>query len=147
MSRTPTTNKTTTYLAAFGAFSLASFVVMTPAFFSLPVLALASLPVALNPNRKEMLNRIGEEAKTLWQDFKSYASDDLARVRTWWAKKPETVAAEPVRAQTAEESSAFKADATMKPSFDKNAQPGAEQKTEAKPAPKPAPAAKPNGPQ
>jgi len=146
MSHEPTTNKTTTYFAAFGVFSLASFVVMTPAFFSLPVLALASLPIALNPNRQEMLHRIGAEAKTLWADFKSYATEDMNRVRKWWEKKPATIAAEPVTPKTAEAPSTFNAKATVKPAFGANAQPGTEKKAEQKPAPKPVPAAKPNTP-
>lgn len=141
------TNKTTAYLAAAGVFSFASFLVVTPFVYALPVLALAAVPVIVHPQREKLLKNIGNDLKSLWADLKIHANEDMNSLRTWWhSNKPAKTEAAPVTAKTAEEPSTFNADATVKPTFDANAAPGAEKKAEQKPAPKPAPAAKPNVP-
>lgn len=147
MSEQPKTNKTTAYLAAAGVFSFASFLAVTPFVYALPVVALAVVPVAVHPKREQILNKIGSDLKSLWSDLKIHATEDMNSLRKWWhSNKTAKTEAAPVTAKTAEEPSTFDAKATVKPTFDAHAQPGAEQKAEQKPAPKPAPAAKPNTP-
>ena len=147
MSEQAKTNKTTAYLAAAGAFSFASFLVVTPVVYALPLVALAAVPVIVHPQREQLLKNIGNDLKSLWSDLKIHASEDMNRLRKWWSSgKPAKKEAAPVTAKAAEEPSTFDAKATVKPTFDVNAQPGAEQKAEQKPAPKPVPAAKPNTP-
>lgn len=155
MSEQAKTNKTTAYLAAAGVFSFASFLAVTPFIYSLPVVALAVVPVAIHPKREQILNKIGNDLKSLWSDLKIHATEDMNSLRKWWQnQKAAKAEAAPVTAKTAEEPSTFKADATVKPTFDTQAQPATaqkaeqklEQKPEQKPVAKPAPAAKPNGP-
>lgn len=146
MSEHQNSNKTKTYLAAAGVFSLASFVMVTPVLFSLPVIALAALPVALHPNRKEIVSRIGNDLKSLWGDFESHARQDLTRLGKWWDSKVVKQAQEPVATRTAEEPSTFK-NASVKQEFGAQAKPGVEAAVEQKPEVKKAiPAAKPNAP-
>ena len=147
MSEQAKTNKTTAYLAAAGAFSFASFLVVTPFVYALPLVALAAVPVIVHPQREKLLKNIGNDLKSLWSDLKIHASEDMNSLRQWWSSgKPAKKEAAPVTTKTAEEPSAFDTTATVKPTFDTNAQPGAEKKAEQKPVPKPVPAAKPKTP-
>ncbi|HEX2753107.1 MAG TPA: hypothetical protein VHP34_08420 [Alphaproteobacteria bacterium] len=147
MSEQAKTNKTTAYLAAAGAFSFASFLVVTPFVYALPVIALAVVPVAIHPKREQILTKIGQDLKSLWSDLKIHATEDMNSLRQWWhSKAPAQKEAAPVATKTAEEPSTFNATATVKPTFEVNAQPGVEVKAEQKPTQKPVPAAKPNTP-
>ena len=147
MSEQAKTNKTTAYLAAAGAFSFASFLVVTPFVYALPVIALAVVPVAIHPKREQILNKIGSDLKSLWSDLKIHATEDMNSLRKCWEKTTaKTNEGAPVVTTTAEEPSTFNAKATVKLTFDASAQPGAEQKAEQKPVPKPVPAVKPNTP-
>lgn len=147
MSEHQNSNKTKTYLAAAGVFSFASFVMVTPVLFSLPVIALAALPVALHPNRKEIVNRIGNDLKSLWGDFEAHARQDLNRLGKWWdSKVVKQQPQEPVATRATEEPSTFK-NASVKQEFGKQAEPGADATAPQKPEVKKAvPAAKPPKP-
>jgi len=150
MSDQPNINKTTAYLSATGVLAVASFVLVTPLWVTLPILAVAAVPVAMNPNRKEMFEKIGADIKSIWEDVKTYGKQDIKAVKNWWdnfdlkkfvAPKNTEVPAAP------ESKSTFNADATAKNDFGTSAKPGVEAAVEAAPEVKKAvPAAKPKAP-
>jgi hypothetical protein len=150
MSDQPNINKTTAYLSATGVLAVASFVLVTPLWVTLPILAVAAVPVAMNPNRKEMFEKIGEDMKSIWEDVKVYGKQDIKAVKNWWDNFSFKQAIAPKTADVpaaTEAKSTFNADATSKNDFGANAKPGVEAAVEKAPEVKKAvPAAKPNAP-
>lgn len=146
MSQEPKINKTTAYLAATGAFATGAFLLTAAPFVTIPLVVAAGAAVAVRKDRAEIVERVKNEAKELWQDLSTYATQDFKKLRSWWnsyTAKAEAPAA-PKSPVASEAPSTFDAAATSKNDFAQNASPQAETAApvaEQKPAPAAAPAA------
>lgn len=123
-------SKTATYLAAGGALSFAVTAFALP--FSLPVLAVAAVTVALATNEKGrgFLKKVGQQLTEIGNDLVINVTEDVGRAQKWWnafqAKRAEKKqATATVTAPAPEKPSTFK-NASSKPGFETAAKPAGE---------------------
>lgn len=144
MSSEPKINKTTTYLAAAGAFATGAFLITAAPFVSIPLVAVAGVAVAVRKDRDAFIGRVASETKELWQDLKTHATKDLNSLSKWWSrvsKKAEAAAPQTPAQQPAETQSTFGPTATPKNDFAQTATPTAEKPAAPVATPAAAPAA------